>query len=108
MMPTGRAIPRRSSTRRRGSRGYSTGTPRCCLTSDRREPLDGVGNQRPLERLIKVRGGGVAFPVMKDELLLRLLPTLECHIQPLDLLQDRRVLLPIVLEVHRPFRRREV
>lgn len=82
--------------------------PVAASTSDRREPLDGVGNQRPLERLIKVWGGGVAFPVVKDELLLRLLPTLECHIQPLDLLQDRRVLLPIVLEVHRPFRRKEV
>ncbi len=62
--------------------------------------------ERPLVRLIALRRAPITFVAVEHELTLT--PSFELRIQRLDVLQDRRVRLPGILEINRPFSRREI
>jgi len=72
----------------------------------RGDALARVGRERRLQRLVVVRLAGASDVVVQEELAL--LATLETSIKTLETLDDRRVGVPAIPEVHGPLHDGEV
>ena len=101
MMPTGLAIPRRSSGRRRVRRDCSRERSVGAAAAYGSEACDDIRAERLLERLVEVRREGISPPVVQDELSFR--PARERQVDALDRLEQSRFLPGSVLEMDRPF-----